>query len=46
MEQIQQAVELFGPVKDKILAITTGNHERRTYNKEGIDLIDVYKRQY
>ena len=37
MEQIQQAVELFGPVKDKILAITTGNHCRRTYNKEGID---------
>lgn len=45
MEQIQQAVELFGPVKDKILAITTGNHERRTYNKEGIDLMEVFARQ-
>ena len=33
MEQIQRAVELFEPVKDKILAVTTGNHERRTYNK-------------
>ena len=45
MEQIQQAVDLFGPVKDKILAITTGNHERRTYNKEGIDLMEVFSRQ-
>lgn len=45
MEQIQQAVELFDPVKDKILAITTGNHERRTYNKEGIDLMEVFARQ-
>ena len=32
MEQIQRAVELFEPGKDKILAVTTGNHERRTYN--------------
>ena len=45
MEQIQQAMELFGPVKDRILAITTGNHERRTYNKEGIDLMEVFARQ-
>lgn len=45
MEQIQQAVELLEPVKDKILAITTGNHERRTYNKEGIDLMEVFARQ-
>lgn len=45
MEQIQQAVDLFDPVKDKILAITTGNHERRTYNKEGIDLMEVFTRQ-
>ena len=45
MEQIQQAVELFAPVKEKVLAITTGNHERRTYNKEGIDLMEVFARQ-
>ena len=45
MEQIQRAVELFGPVRDKILAVTTGNHERRTYNKEGIDLMEVFARQ-
>lgn len=38
MEQIEQAVELFEPLKEKILAITHGNHEARTYRKEGIDL--------
>lgn len=38
MEQLEKAVELFSPLKDKILAITHGNHEARTYRKEGIDL--------
>ncbi len=40
MEQLQTAVELFKPLadKEKLLAITHGNHEARTYRKEGIDL--------
>lgn len=38
MEQLKRAVELFAPIKDKILAITHGNHENRTYRKEGVDL--------
>lgn len=38
MEQLDFAVELFSPIKHKILAITHGNHEARTYRKEGIDL--------
>lgn len=38
MEQLRVSVELFSPIKDKILAITHGNHEARTYRKEGIDL--------
>ena len=38
MEQLNRAVELFGPIKDKILCITHGNHEARTYRKEGINL--------
>ena len=38
MEQLQTAVDLFSPIKDKILAITHGNHENRTYKKEGINL--------
>ena len=38
MEQLMRAVELFEPIKDKILCITHGNHENRTYKKEGINL--------
>ena len=38
MEQIAKAVELFEPIRDKILCITHGNHENRTYKKEGINL--------
>jgi hypothetical protein len=35
---LAKAVELFAPIKDKILCITHGNHENRTYKKEGINL--------
>lgn len=38
MEQLQRATEIFSPIKDKILCITHGNHENRTYKKEGINL--------
>ena len=38
MEQLARATELFEPIKDKILCITHGNHENRTYKKEGINL--------
>lgn len=39
--QLDMLVELFTPIKDKILCITPGNHEQRTYIKEGIDLTAV-----
>ena len=45
MEQLQKAVELFEPIKDKILCITHGNHENRTYKKEGINLSALIARQ-
>ena len=45
MEQLQRAVELFGPIKDKILCITHGNHENRTYKKEGINLSSMIAAQ-
>ena len=45
MEQLQRAVELFAPIKDKILCITHGNHENRTYKKEGINLSSLIARQ-
>ena len=38
MEQLARATELFEPIKDRILCITHGNHENRTYKKEGINL--------
>lgn len=45
MEQMQTAVDLFEPLKDKILAINSGNHENRTYIKEGIDLMQIVAKQ-
>ena len=45
MEQLQKAVELFSPIKDKCLCITHGNHENRTYRKEGINLSNLLARQ-
>lgn len=45
MEQLQRAVELFGPIKDKIIAITHGNHENRTYRNEGINLSSLMAAQ-
>lgn len=45
MEQLAKAVELFEPIKDKILCITHGNHENRTYKKEGINLSRLIAKQ-
>ena len=38
MDQLEHAVKLFAPIKDKILCITHGNHENRTYKNEGVNL--------
>lgn len=38
MDQMKLACSLFEPIKDKILAITAGNHERRSYKQDGTDL--------
>lgn len=45
MGQIEKGVELFSPIKDKILAITSGNHENRAYRKEGIDISKIIAMQ-
>ena len=45
MEQINKAVELFTPIKHKIVAITNGNHENRGYRKEGFDVSAVIARE-
>jgi predicted phosphodiesterase len=46
MEQLELFIELFEPIKDKILAITQGNHENRTYIKEGVDLTQIAAQQF
>lgn len=38
MAQLNTIVSLLSPIKDKILMITQGNHEARTYRTDGIDL--------
>lgn len=35
-EQIDRAVEILSPIKDRILVITEGNHENRSYKQDGI----------
>ena len=41
MDQIRYAAALFEPIKSKILCVTSGNHERRSYKKAGVDLVLV-----
>ena len=38
MDQFNRAIEMFEPIKNRILCITHGNHENRTYRSEGINL--------
>lgn len=45
MQQLALFVELFEPIKDRILLLTQGNHENRTYIKEGVDLTEVVAAQ-
>ena len=45
MEQINTLCELLTPIKDKILAITTGNHEGRAYKTDGVDIMRIVARQ-
>ena len=37
-EQLEKCVELFNPIKDKILAIVPGNHEERISRSVGFDM--------
>lgn len=45
LQQLQTAVELFEPIKEKILMITHGNHENRTMKKSGINLSFLIAKQ-
>ena len=37
MEELQQCVKLFEPIKEKILLVCGGNHERRIYRETSLD---------
>ena len=41
MEQIETLVKLLEPIKERILMISSGNHEDRTYKTDGIDLMGI-----
>jgi hypothetical protein len=41
MEQLKHCVRLFEPIKDKILAVLSGNHENRIYRSDGIDITSL-----
>lgn len=45
MEQLQTLCDLLEPIKDKILLLTQGNHEARTYRNDGIDLTALLAKQ-
>lgn len=45
MEQLQKLQELLEPIKDKLLILTQGNHEARTYRTDGIDLTALLAKQ-
>ena len=38
MAQLEACVKLFAPLKDKILAVISGNHENRIYKQDGVDM--------
>jgi predicted phosphodiesterase len=45
MEELRLCVELFGGIKDKLICVVPGNHERRHYKTNGIDITELMCRQ-
>lgn len=45
MEQLETLCGLLEPIKDRILLMTQGNHESRTYRADGVDLTAVVAQQ-
>lgn len=39
MQQVKSSIATFEPIKHKILGICSGNHERRSYKTDGVDLL-------
>lgn len=45
MQQLQTIIDLLEPIKDKIICITSGNHEDRSYKNEGVDMMLIVAKQ-
>ena len=45
MQELELAVSLFEPIKDKCIGFSSGNHEDRTYKTDGIDLCEIVARE-
>lgn len=45
MQGLEQCVKVFGPVKDRILAVQPGNHELRIWKTDGIDFTQILCKQ-
>jgi predicted phosphodiesterase len=41
MDQLRYATKLFEPIKDRIIGVCTGNHERRIYRSTSIDTSEM-----
>lgn len=42
MQQLNYIVKLFEPIKHKIISVTNGNHEFRSWKWDGIDLMKLF----
>ena len=45
MQQIDCLCKMFAPLKDKIIGVTSGNHESRAYKDDGIDITRLVCRE-
>lgn len=45
MQQISELVRLLTPLRDKIIGVTTGNHEARIFRNDGIDITRLVCRE-
>jgi len=45
MQQIEAAVKMLKPIKDKIIGATCGNHEARIYRTDGVDTMRLVCRE-
>lgn len=45
MEQMIAMATLLTPIKDKIICLTQGNHERRTFKESGVDIMRIIARE-